>query len=78
MEILSYIGVLIFILGCLGFLVAAFQESIIWGLGCLIVSPVSLVFLVMHWQQAKNPFFLQIIGLVIIMAADYMGSEAGF
>jgi hypothetical protein len=78
MEILSYIGVLILIIGALGFLVAAFKESLLWGFACLFLGPVSLVFLILHWSEAKNPFLIQIVGLGIIFAAGAMGSEAGF
>jgi uncharacterized membrane protein len=78
MEIISYIGILIVVIGAIGFLIAAFRESILWGLGCLLISPVSIVFLFMHWPEAKNPFFLQLAGLAIFLAAGSMGSEVGF
>ncbi|SDU14069.1 hypothetical protein SAMN05216210_2008 [Halopseudomonas salegens] len=70
MELLTYLGVGIAIIGALGFLIAAFQQSIWWGLGCFFLSPISFVFLVIHWSEAKNPFFLQLIGLAIIMLAS--------
>lgn len=63
---LFYFGLLILVIASIGFLIAAFKESIWWGLGCLLLSPVSLIFLIMHWHQAKNPFFLQLIGLAIM------------
>lgn len=63
---LFYFGLLILVIASIGFLIAAFKESIWWGLGCLLLSPVSLIFLIMHWHQAKNPLFLQLIGLAIM------------
>jgi uncharacterized membrane protein len=78
MEIITYIGIIISVIGAIGFLVAAFRESILWGLGCLFISPVSLVFLILHWSEAKNPFFLQLVGIALIILAASMGSEAGF
>jgi len=36
------------------FYIVAFKESILWGLGCLIVPFVSLVFLIVFWNDAKN------------------------
>jgi uncharacterized membrane protein len=75
MEIISYIGFFIIIIGAIGFLIAAFKESIFWGLGCLLLSPVSIVFLLMHWPEAKNPFFLQLVGLALVVFAASMGSE---
>ncbi|WP_321406152.1 hypothetical protein [Tolumonas auensis] len=67
MEVLFYIGIGIFIIGGIGTLIAAFKESLLWGLGCLLFTPISLVFLVLHWQKAKNPFFLQLAGLAVVL-----------
>lgn len=78
MEILSYIGILIVVIGAIGFLIAAFRESILWGLGCLLVSPVSIAFLFIHWNEAKIPFFLQLVGVALIYVAASKGSEVGF
>ena len=64
--LLIYLGFAIIIIGAIGFLIAAFRNSILWGLGCLLFSPISIVFLVLYWQQAKNPFFLQLIGLGVV------------
>ena len=71
MEVLLYIGLGIFIIGGIGTLIAAFKTSILWGIGCLLIAPVSLLFLIMHWSNAKNPFFLQLIGLGIM----FFGSD---
>lgn len=65
MEALLYVGLGIFIIGGVGTLIAAFKTSILWGIGCLLIAPVSLLFLIMHWDNAKNPFFLQLIGFGI-------------
>ena len=65
MVALAYIGIAIFIIGGIGTLIAAFKTSILWGLGCLFIAPVSLIFLILHWDVAKNPFFLQVIGIVL-------------
>ncbi len=44
MEVLLYIGLGIFIIGGIGTLIAAFKTSILWGIGCLLIAPVSLLF----------------------------------
>ncbi|TXJ02758.1 MAG: hypothetical protein E6Q26_04910 [Acinetobacter sp.] len=64
---LFYIGLAIFIIGGIGFLIAAFKNSILWGLGCLLLYPVSIIFLILHWNEAKNPFFLQLVGVGIMV-----------
>ncbi len=72
MATLAYFGLFIFILGAIGTLIAAFKTSLLWGLGCLLIAPVSWIFLVLHWDVAKNPFFLQLIGLALV----FLGSNA--
>ena len=65
MAALAYIGIVIFIIGGIGTLIASFKTSILWGLGCLFIAPVSLIFLILHWDVAKNPFYLQLIGIAL-------------
>ncbi|MCF6193431.1 MAG: hypothetical protein L3J46_03760 [Kangiellaceae bacterium] len=71
MEILVYFGLFVFIIGGIGTLIVAFKASILWGLGCLLIPPASLLFLVMNWGVAKNPFFLQLVGGGIMLVASY-------
>ena len=60
MDLLGYlllgIGVFIALVYSIRFIIVAFQTSILWGLGCLLVPPVSLIFLFVHWKEAKLPF----------------------
>ena len=60
-----YLGIALVVIGAIGTLIAAFKTSILWGIGCLLLAPVSLLFLIFHWDVAKNPFFLQLLGLVL-------------
>lgn len=71
MGLVQFLGLGIFILGSLGFLIAAFRTSILWGLGCFFISPISLIYLVVHWNSAKGPFGLQIVGLGIFLMSSY-------
>jgi hypothetical protein len=71
MEILVYLGLLIFIIGGIGTLIVAFKTSVWWGLACLFIAPVSLLFLIMNWGVAKNPFFLQLVGVGIMLLGSY-------
>ena len=66
-----YLGLFVFIIGGIGTLIAAFKTSIWWGLGCLLLAPVALIFLIAHWGVAKNPFFLQLIGFAIMLVGMY-------
>ncbi|MFT6986803.1 MAG: hypothetical protein ACJAT7_002647 [Psychromonas sp.] len=68
-DIVGVIGVLILVIGGILFLIAAFKESIIWGIACLLITPVVLAFTVMHWDVAKKPFFIQLAGLGVMLIA---------
>ena len=65
-----YLGLAVFVIGGIGTLIAAFKTNILWGIGCLLLAPVSLIFLILHWNVAKNPFFLQLAGFVIILVGS--------
>ena len=69
-TLLTYFGLAVFVIGGIGTLIAAFKTSILWGLGCLLVAPVSLIFLILHWDMAKNPFFLQLAGFALIFIGN--------
>jgi hypothetical protein len=49
----------------------AFQKSLTWGLGCMLVPFVSLLFLLQHSDKAWKPFLMYFggIGSVVVWAA---------
>jgi FtsH-binding integral membrane protein len=61
-------ALVLMLIGGIWFLVAAFSESILWGLACLFIPLVQLFFLIVHWNSAKKPFGLQLLGLVAVVA----------
>lgn len=71
--ILVLIGLLLVLVGGIAFIVATFRESVLWGLACLFVPFASLAFLIIHWQKAKDPFFMQLYGIVFIIGAAILG-----
>jgi hypothetical protein len=56
------------LIGGIWFLIAAFRESIWWGLACLFFPIVQFFFLFAHWQSAKRPFGLQLLGIIFVVA----------
>ncbi len=68
MSFLFIVGVLLTVVGGLWLLVVGFQTSILWGIGMLLLPIISLFFVVVHWQQARSPFLLQVVGIVVIFA----------
>lgn len=69
MEALAILGIVVMFIGAIGSLIVAFRTSLLWGLGCLLLWPVSLWFLITHWDEAKNPFFVQLAGVAIVFVA---------
>ena len=69
---LSVIGAIVSLIGGIWFLVVAFRQSVWWGLGCLFIPFVSLVFLIMHWRDAAKPVFVSLLGTVLIIVVALM------
>lgn len=73
MEIVSsalfVLGLLLAVIGYLWLAWTALQESVLWGLGSFLIPLVSLVFAVLHWDEAKAPFLTWIAGDILIVIA---------
>lgn len=69
MGTLAWVGLLLFVLGGLALLVAAFRESFWWGLFALFFPPVQLLFVLLHWGKAWRPLLLQLLGMVLMLVA---------
>jgi hypothetical protein len=74
-ALLALAGLGLILIGFVFFLIAAFRESVLWGLGVLFLSPVSLVFLIVHWDRAKQPFFLQLYGFGALLVAVLLSNN---
>lgn len=73
MEIvLQFLGLGVFVIGGILFLVEAFKTSLLWGFGCIFLTPVTLLYLAFHWATAKRPFAIQMVGLLILLAGTYV------
>jgi hypothetical protein len=60
------IGWLVSFCGGIWILIRAFQESVVWGIGCLLVPFVSLIFVIMHFDECWRPFVLNLFGAAMI------------
>jgi hypothetical protein len=58
-------GILVSLAASIAFVVAAFRVGAWWGLGCIFVAPVSLLFLVMHWRVARRSVLVSLGGWVV-------------
>lgn len=69
---LLLVGFLLSFIGQIWYLVACFKTSIWWGLGALFIPFVELIFLFMHWEDAKRPFLLSLTGALMAYAGIFM------
>jgi len=69
--IAMWLGLILMFVGGILFIIAAFRESILWGIAVLVFPIVNLVFLILHWQRAKGPFFIQLYGLGFVLLAVF-------
>lgn len=76
-TVLMAAGSIIAFVGGILFLIAAFRESILWGILCLCFSPVQIVFLIIHWQEAKKPFFIELLGIAISVVGVLIAPDGG-
>ncbi|HPF70578.1 MAG TPA: hypothetical protein PLQ13_07925 [Candidatus Krumholzibacteria bacterium] len=76
MEVIATVmmiaGVLVAAVAGVWFLVVAFRQGVLWGLGCMFLPFVSLVFLVMHWDKAARPFLIKVAALVPVFLGAFL------
>jgi hypothetical protein len=79
MDMLGYalliIGLIISAFAGIWFLVVAFRQSVLWGLGCLFIPFVSLIFLIVHWAEAKRPFLWSLLALLPLFLGVALSGE---
>ena len=58
------------------FVVQIFSTSgPIWGIACLLISPVSFIWLILNWDAGKDPF-LKSLGYSVISTLFAVGASA--
>ena len=65
---LALIGAVLAVIGDLWIVVLAFRTGLLWGLGCLLVPPIGLVYCALNFRQAWKPLVVTIIGLAMFFA----------
>jgi hypothetical protein len=75
-TLLLVVGIILALIGGIGMLIVAFRESVLWGIGCLLIPLVSLIFVISHWDEAKKPFLIQLAGVVLLILGGAMDKPA--
>lgn len=71
-PIVQLIGAVMALVGTVWLILAAFEESLWWGLGCLFIPCVSLIFALSNWDRAAKPFLITLAGGLISMLGAMM------
>jgi hypothetical protein len=73
-------GLFLLIMGAIGWLVGwvwvmviAFSESVPWGIGIFLCSPVAFVFGILKWDEAKVPVILMAVGGIVHIIGRVVG-----
>ncbi|MGJ8641652.1 MAG: hypothetical protein ACSHYA_19835 [Opitutaceae bacterium] len=66
-SMLVTVGAIISLVYGIILLVRAFQAGILWGLGYLFVPFVSIIFVLVHWEDAKSPFLKGLLAIPFIV-----------
>ena len=74
--ILYAVGAILAAVGGIWVLVLAFRKSLVWGLLCLFISPIAIVFAIQNWAIAKRPFMIEIVGIVILIVGSIVGASS--
>lgn len=77
MATLPMIGVVLAALGLVWLLVVVFKEGgPVWGVVCLFLPPVALLYAAMNWgESVRNPVLVWAGGMAIFAAATALGLD---
>jgi hypothetical protein len=67
--VLMGLGLLVALVGAIAVLIAAFRESVIWGLVVFFVPCGGLIYTCAHWAEAKLGFLLNLGGIAVCVGA---------
>jgi hypothetical protein len=66
------LGLALLLFGRIWFLLLAFRDSVLMGLGCLLVPFVDLVFLIRNWHETWRPFTLNWTAILLMFLAGLL------
>lgn len=73
---MSTLGMVLLVVGTLWIVVNAFGQSVLWGLGALLLPLVALIFAVMNFAENKLPLLLWVVGAVMyVMGGGFAPGE---
>ncbi len=73
--ILLLFGAVLMLVGGIMLIIAAFRQSMLWGLAYLFIPFAALVFLFRHWSEARRGFLINIVGGAMFSGAIICSPE---
>ena len=74
-NLVVILGAIFLILGNLWLLITIFKDSIMWGVGCLVFGPLTLLWIILNWDLAKTPTLFYLGGVGIIFLGIFLGAD---
>ena len=71
-QVLVIVGGITTVIGGIRLIIAAFRTKILWGLGCLFMFPIMLLYTLLNWSAAKGPFLNYLAGIVLLIVGVAM------
>jgi len=68
------LGLLLSLVGGLWLVILAFRQSLLWGLAVFFIPFASLFFIVKYWTEARTPFFVSLVSVVLILVGASFGA----
>lgn len=73
---LMLISLLVVVVGSVMILVAAFRQSVLWGLAYLLIPFAGLVFIVKYWDESKQGAKILGVGIVLLILGALLAGPA--
>lgn len=65
------LGWILVFIGFLWLLAVAFKESFLWGIGCIVLPIITVIFLIMHFKISWKPALVHTIGVIILLLSGF-------
>jgi hypothetical protein len=69
-SVLVIAGIFLQIFGVVGLWIAAFRQSILWGLLVVSIPPLMVVFAFCHWRTARSPVLRWLSGVGLLALGE--------
>lgn len=66
-------GWAISIWGSLWFIGVIWEESAGWAIACIFFNPLVIVFVILHWEESKRPFLIDLAGGMVMAMGFFLG-----